>query len=374
MDLSVDLGELKLKNPVMVAAGPWARDAASIRRCVEAGAGAVITETLSLEANANLSPRLYVGGNGQLFNTKLYSNIQLEQWEMELETLERGDCRLIVSIWGSSASELSYLAERAERMGADAVEISVSAPIGTRNKSLSYHTPHLLECARAVVNTVGVPVLAKLSYEVGNSPEIMDALYQAGVRIVSAIDALKGISGVDVERRRALMPTYGGYSGENIRPAALATTAALRQYTPFRICGCGGVFTAENALEYLMLGADAVQLASVIQLRGYEAIAQVLAGLAAWLSAHGHEDLSRVRGAALPSLMPFEDVRPKPLTVVLREPCEDAACDLCIHGCLYGAVSRDEAGCIRIDPARCGGCGLCSARCPQRRIMLCWQQ
>ena len=237
MDLSVDLGELKLKNPVMVAAGPWARDAASIRRCVEAGAGAVITETLSLEANANLSPRLYVGGNGQLFNTKLYSNIQLEQWEMELETLERGDCRLIVSIWGSSASELSYLAERAERMGADAVEISVSAPIGTRNKSLSYHTPHLLECARAVVNTVGVPVLAKLSYEVGNSPEIMDALYQAGVRIVSAIDALKGISGVDVERRRALMPTYGGYSGENIRPAALATTAALRQYTPFRICG-----------------------------------------------------------------------------------------------------------------------------------------
>lgn len=372
MDLSVDLGELKLKNPVMVAAGPWARDAASIRRCVEAGAGAVITETLSLEANANLSPRLYVGGNGQLFNTKLYSNIQLEQWEMELETLERGDCRLIVSIWGSSASELSYLAERAERMGADAVEISVSAPIGTRNKSLSYHTPHLLECARAVVNTVGVPVLAKLSYEVGNSPEIMDALYQAGVRIVSAIDALKGISGVDVERRRALMPTYGGYSGENIRPAALATTAALRQYTPFRICGCGGIFTAENALEYLMLGADAVQLAAVIQLRGYGAITEVLDGMSEWLSSHGYESMEAVRGVALSSLMPFEEIRPKPLTVVVREPCDDVGCDLCANGCLYDAVSRDEAGFIRIDNSRCDGCGLCSVRCPHRRLALGW--
>ena len=81
MDLSVNLGELHLKNPVMVAAGPWARDAASIRKCIEAGAGAVITETISLEANANLSPRMYVGSDGQLFNTKLFSDIHLEQWK-----------------------------------------------------------------------------------------------------------------------------------------------------------------------------------------------------------------------------------------------------------------------------------------------------
>lgn len=372
MDLSVNLGELQLKNPVMVAAGPWARNAASIRRCIDAGAGAVITETLSLETNANLSPRMYMGGNGQLFNTKLFSDILLEQWETELETLDRGDCKLIVSIWGSSASELSYLASRAERMGADAVEISVSAPIGTRNQSLRYHTPHLHEYAQAVVNAVSIPVLVKLSYEVGNSPEITDSIYRAGVRIVSAIDALKGLSGVDIERRRALMPTYGGYSGENIRPAALATTAALRQYTRFRICGCGGVFNYRNALEYIMLGADAVQLAAVIQLRGYGAITEVLDGMSEWLTSHGYENMEAVRGVALSSLMPFEEIRPRPLTVVVREPCDDVGCDLCANGCLYDAVSRDEAGFIRIDNSRCDGCGLCSVRCPHRRLALGW--
>lgn len=372
MDLSVNLGELRLKNPVMVAAGPWARNAASIRRCIEAGAGAVITETISLEANANLSPRIYVGGEGQLFNTKLFSDIHLEQWENELETLERGDCKLIVSIWGSSASELSYLAAKAERMGADAVEISISAPIGTRNQALSFHTPHIHEFAEAVVRAVSIPVLVKLSYEAGSSPEFTNSIYQAGVHIVSAIDALKGLSGVDIERSRAMMPAYGGYSGTNIRPAALATIAALRQYTPFRICGCGGVYDYRSALEFIMLGADAVQLASAIQLRGYGVITEVLAGLAEWLTAHGYENLESVRGAALPSLKPFEDMRPRPLTVVAREACTDRACDICLHGCLYDAISRDASGRIVIDSDRCDGCGLCSARCPNHRLALGW--
>lgn len=372
MDLSVNLGELHLKNPVMVAAGPWARDAASIRKCIEAGAGAVITETISLEANANLSPRMYVGSDGQLFNTKLFSDIHLEQWETELETIERGDCKLIVSIWGSSASELSYLAAKAERMGADAVEVSISAPIGTRNQALSFHTPHIHEFAQAVVKAVSIPVLVKLSYEAGSSPEFTNSIYQAGVQTVSAIDALKGLAGVDIEHGRAMMPTYGGYSGRYIRPAALATVAALRQYTPLRICGCGGIYDYRNALEFIMLGADAVQLATAVQLRGYGVITEVIDGLSRWLSEHGYDTLDAVRGAALSTLRPFEDIRPRPLTVVVRQPCADMDCDTCLHGCLYDAISRDASGHIVIDSTRCDGCGLCSARCPKRRLGLGW--
>lgn len=372
MDLSVNLGGLHLKNPVMVAAGPWARNAASIQRCVEAGAGAVITETISLEANGNLSPRIYVGAEGQLFNTKLYSDIHLEQWENELETLERGDCKLIVSIWGSSASELSYLAAKAERMGADAVEISISAPIGTRNQTLSFHTPHIHEFAKAAVKAVSIPVFVKLSYEAGLSPEFTNSIYQAGVRTVSAIDALRGLSGVDIERAQALMPAYGGYSGANIRPAALAMIAALRQYSSFQICGCGGIFDYRNALEFIMLGADAVQLASAIQLRGYGVISEVISGLEEWLSNHGYKSVDAVRGAALSSLQPFEDIRPRPMTVAVRQPCADASCDLCVHGCLYDAVSRDASGLITIDPTRCDGCGLCCAFCPSGKLSLGW--
>lgn len=372
-NLSVELGKLHLKNPVMVAAGPWARNAASIRRCIEAGAAAVITETISLEAKENLSPRFYIGRGGQLFNTKLYSDLQLEQWENELERLDRGDCKLIVSIWGSSASELSYLASRAERMGADAVEISISAPIGSGNQTLSFHPPFLHEFAQAVVKTVSIPVIVKLSYEAGCSPEFAASIHRAGVEIVSAIDALRGLSGVDIEHTRAWMPAYGGYSGADIRPVALAAVAALRQHTPFHICGCGGIFDYRDALEHIMLGAGAVQLASAIQLRGYGVITDLLNGLTAWLDSHEYSSLDAVRGAALPSLKPFEEIRPRPMTVVPREDCTDIDCDICLSGCLYDAVFRDASGRIAIHADRCDGCGLCSARCPHRRLSLGWQ-
>ena len=372
MDLSVNLSGLRLKNPVSVAAGPWARNAASIQKCMDAGAGAVITETISMEANRNLSPRLYMGKSGQIFNTKLYSNIHLEQWETELESLDRGDCKLIVSIWGSSASELSYLASRAERMGADAVEISIAAPIGMRNQALGFHTHQIESFAQAVLRAVSIPVLVKLSYETSISPEVTGSIQRAGIRIVSAIDSLKGLSGVDIERMQAHMPTYGGYSGDDIRPVALATTAALRQYTAFQICSCGGIFDYRNALEFIMLGADAVQLATAIQLHGCGAIHDVVEGLSQWLRAHGYENLDAVRGAALQSLKPFEEIRPRPLSAVVQQPCAEKDCDACAEGCLYDAISRDVDGTVAIDHDRCDGCGLCIARCPKKKLSLGW--
>ena len=107
MSFGTDYMGLSLKNPIIVAAGPWSRDGASIQRSIDAGASAVITETITLEANQNPSPRLYLSPTGQLFNTTLFSGIHLEQWEQEFEGLHRGDCKLIASIWGNTPSELA---------------------------------------------------------------------------------------------------------------------------------------------------------------------------------------------------------------------------------------------------------------------------
>lgn len=88
MSKSTQLMGLPLKNPILVAAGPWARDGASLQRCIDAGAAAVITETLTLEAHRNICPRIYLEGQSML-NTKLYSDLQLEQWEAEMEQLQK---------------------------------------------------------------------------------------------------------------------------------------------------------------------------------------------------------------------------------------------------------------------------------------------
>lgn len=370
MPKPIDLMGLELKNPVMIAAGPWSRDGRSIQRCFDAGASAVISETVTMEARAKICPRLYCQDNN-LFNTKLYSDIHLEQWEEELERVEKGDAKLIVSIWGSSVSELAYLASKVECMGADAIEISISAPIGTRNQCLGSHSPNIHEYVRAVAGAVDIPVMVKLSYEAAMSPEFMRSIEQAGIRAVSAIDALKGLRGIDVEKKCATMPTFGGYTGANIHPISLATTATLKQYTPFQICGVGGITDAKKALEFIMLGAQAVQLASVIQIKGYDVIRTIIEDLHSWLEAHGYQDIEEIRGSALPTLHAFEDISAAPLKARLVQAC-DTACDSCIGSCLYGALSKKNGAGISVSQADCTGCGLCAELCPERRLELCW--
>ena len=111
MSFPVRFMGLSLKNPILVASGPWSRDGASIQRSIDAGAAAVCTETITLEAHERICPRIFVEDD-RLLNTTLYSNLLIEQWESELETVKKGDSKLICSIWGSSASELAYLASR----------------------------------------------------------------------------------------------------------------------------------------------------------------------------------------------------------------------------------------------------------------------
>lgn len=370
MSCSVEFMGLSLKHPVIVAAGPWARDGASIQRCVDAGAAAVVTETITLEANPVLRPRLYYD-RGRLFNTKLYSDLHLEQWEGELEQVRLGQCRLIASIWATSPSELAYLAARMERMGAHAVEISISAPIGTRTPARSSDPDQVREFVRAAALAVDVPVMVKLSYEAASSPAFLQAIREAGAAGVSAIDALRGIQGVDLDARRPRMPTYGGYSGPSIRPVALAAAAILKQYSPLPLCSVGGIETGEQVLEFLMLGAQAVQVGTILQLEGYPAITRIVRELTAWMDAHGIASPEQLRGAALPSLTPFEDIDPQPLTAHLETPCPVTECGLCSAGCIYGALSRRPEGWV-LDPRLCRGCGLCAARCPEGRIRLGW--
>ena len=371
MSKSTQLMGLSLKNPILVAAGPWARDGASLQRCIDAGAAAVITETLTLEAHRNICPRIYLEGQSML-NTKLYSDLQLEQWEAEMEQLQKKDCKLIFSIWASTPSELAYLAARAERLGADALEISISAPVGARNQRLRTRPENCHALIQAAVQAADIPVMVKLSYEAAQYSDYLRAVEDAGANALSAIDAIKGLNGIDLERGQARMPSYGGYTGLPIHPISLATTATLLQCTQMEVCSIGGIFSGEGALEFLMLGAHAVQLASVIQQQGYDAITRIIGEVEPWMDAHGYATVEQLRGVALSSLYTFEDLNPRPLAARLLSPCDGLGCGLCAQGCLYQAVTMGPDG-IQIDPDVCSGCGLCVQRCPSERIFLDWK-
>lgn len=362
MLLSTNFLGLQLKNPIIVASGPWSRDARSIQKSIDEGAGAVITETITLEAGVNIRPRLFMNDKS-LFNTMLYSTFALEQWELEFEQIDKKDSFLICSIWGSSPSEMSYIASKVERMGADAIEMSISAPIGTKNEKLTIHPDNIGEFVKAVVDSVDIPVMVKLSYNASLSKEIVKSIEKAGALGISAIDSLKGLQGVDIESGKSIMPTYGGYSGENIRPVSLAATATLAQLTSCQISGIGGIYSFTSALEYIMLGAGTIQIASGININGYGLISQVLSDLESWLKDHLVTGIDSLRGVALKSLIPYEDIPVENLVSNFYNTIENYDYSKCISSCIYDAIIL-EGKKPKVLVERCTGCGLCVQICP----------
>ncbi len=355
---------LPLKNPVIAAAGPWACDHAAIQRAIDAGAGAVVTETITLEGSGVIYPRIYAR-DGEMLNTTLYSALPLEAWEQELARIDRRDSFVICNIRGSTPSELSYIAAHVERWGADGLELCPFTPIGAKLESARTDPQEIYEMLRRVADAVDIPISIRLPAHLACTRAFVRAVERAGARAICTSETLQALWGVDLERRASRVPTFGGYSGPHLLPVTQATVAMLSQLTGCEISAMGGITGAEAALECMMLGASTVQIGSAILLRGYEVIGEVAAGADAWMRGHGLSDYGEIVGAALPTLSSFEELYPVPMAAHLRPGCDAAALPAgaredCRRACLCGAIGEG----MEVDAARCNGCGLCASLLP----------
>jgi ferredoxin len=150
---------------------------------------------------------------------------------------------------------------------------------------------------------------------------------------------------------------------------ALATVATLKQLSHLPVCGCGGVQKAEDVLEFLMLGAGAVEIASVILREGYGVIETMLRDLNRWLDDHQYDGVDNVVGLALDTISPFEEVAPGQLTARLAGECD--GCGICVPACIYDALVC-ETGTVSFVPGKCTGCGMCVELCPRKALQLGW--
>ena len=279
--MKTDFLNLNMKNPIIVAAGPWNKDGHSIRKAIEAGAGAVITESIVSDAIMDVSPRIAYDGKGAQ-NIRLYSDIQVEGWEREMQIAKSGGGIVIASVSAHTPSEVAYLAAKMERFGADAIEISISNPMGESLEVAASHADVVFEITKEVVSTVKIPVMVKLSQTATNITAVAKAAKEAGAAAISAINTIRCILGVDIENARPMLPTYGGYSGAPIRPIGLAAVASIAQAVDVPVCGIGGIENYRNVLEYIMLGASAVQIGTAVMINGPEKIREISRELEMW--------------------------------------------------------------------------------------------
>lgn len=361
MDMSVEFMGIKCRNPIFISASPMTSCYEMIQKSIEMGVGGIITKSITSEVRQNVRPRMMVGKTG-LQNIELYSDLTLEEWEDEIRKAKEHDIVVIANVSGNTPSEVAYIAKTVESFGVDGIELGLSIPHGEGMEVLTSNPEEVYQFTKQTVDNVSIPVMVKLSSNVSNLKDIARAIEKAGASGISGIDTVRSIMGVDIESQNVLLSTFGGYSGEGIRPIGLASIATVSQAVSIPVSGIGGIINSKNVLEYMMVGATTVQLCTTILLNGYDVIKEILEDLKVWMSAREYKSFDDIRGTALKSLKSFEDIKNLPYVAKVEDEGKCCECNKCWDNCIYAAIDIVD-GKIKINPKKCTGCGICTSIC-----------
>lgn len=355
---------LTLESPLIVSSGPPTWDGETMTKCIQYGAGAVVTKTIVENPRPNPRPRVLIRGDG-MQNIELYTEHTVEQWGREIAIAKEHGVIVIASIMGHSIDEITRLADKVQEYGVDALELGISCPHWDSNRTIGADPDLAMSYAEAVVVQASVPVIVKLSPNVADISQVASAVEAGGADAISAIDTVRCLIGVDIESGKPLLPTYGGYSGPAIKPIALACVASIASCVRIPVSGIGGIVHASDALEHMMLGASTFQLCTGIIWEGFGLISRINRDLELWLEQHGFSSLDEVVGRALPNLVPFEDIQLSNLVAWV----DSSKCNgykKCLS-CVYNAIELRENKAV-VNAGLCTGCGACVSLCPVQAI------
>jgi dihydroorotate dehydrogenase (NAD+) catalytic subunit len=266
VDLGVDLGPVRLPNPIVAASGTFGHGAEVARLCPPGGIGAVTAKSVAIFASEGNPPlRVTEAPGGGMLNSVGLPGPGVDAWIMhDLPALEAHGARAIASIWGRSIEEFEKAARALEPVAhrLTAIEVNLSCPNVEDRAHVFAHSPHATrEATSVVVDALGgnVTVFAKLSPNVTDIVEIATAALDGGATGLTLDNTVMGLLIDATARAPRLGAGGGGLSGPPIKPIALrAVGDVARAHPRVPIIGTGGVTTGEDAVEMLLAGAHAV--------------------------------------------------------------------------------------------------------------------
>lgn len=298
-DLSVRIGCLTLNNPVMTASGTfgYAREFADLVHLDRLGAVAV--KGISLQPRpGNPPPRVVETASGML-NAIGLENVGVERFIAEkMPYLRDCACKVIVNILGDSIEDYALLAEQLTGVtGIHALEINISCP-NVKKGGVAFGTVPEMAAAvtKAVKQATDLPVIVKLSPNVSDIVVMAKAVAEAGADALSLINTLIGMA-IDARTRRPkLANVIGGLSGPAVKPVALRMVWQVASAVSIPVIGIGGIGTAEDAIEFLLAGATAVQVGTA-NFYNPAATEQIIDGIAAYLREQGERSVQDIIGS-----------------------------------------------------------------------------
>jgi len=327
VDLSVEVCGLKFPNPFGLASAPPTTSSPMMRRAYEAGWGFELTKTYCLDKDyvTNCSPRIVRGstsghmygpGQGSFLNIELISEKSAAYWCQSITELVRDfpDKILIASIMCSYDKEdWQELARMSEAAGAHALELNLSCPHGMGEKGMGLacgQDPVLVRnICKWVREAIKIPFFAKLTPNVTNIVVIATAAKEGGADGVTATNTVSGLMHLKGDATpwpgvgKGKRTTYGGVSGNAIRPIALRAVSAIANALPgYPVLATGGIDSADAALQFLHAGASVVQICSAVQNQDFTLIDDYCTGLKCLLYMDACDEFKDWNGQSEPTV------------------------------------------------------------------------
>ena len=388
--LQCDLCGVPLENPFLLSSSVVASTYDMCARAFEAGwAGACFKTICTLDIH-EASPRFSAisGSDGSIVGFKNIEQLSDHSVAENMEIFRRLKANyptkfILASIMGQNEAEWGELARLCEENGADAIELNFSCPNmaeGGLGSDIG-QVPELVErFTRAAKQACSIPVLAKLTPNVANMSPAAEAALRGGADGLAAINTIKSIVGINPHTYVSAPAVHGqsavgGYSGNAVKPIALRFVAELGQNPHLKgmhLSAMGGVETWMDALEFILVGGNSIQVTTAVMQYGYRIIDDLKAGLNLYLAEKGFSNVKEAMSLGLDSLSHTTDVLERDTVVFpqfIRERC--IGCGRCAISCADGghqAIRLDENRRPVLNGKNCVGCHLCILVCPQRAI------
>ncbi len=331
--LATTVNGLKLPNPFVIGSGPPGTNANVICKAFDEGWGGVVCKTVSLDASkvVNVQPRyarLRSRVSDEVYgweNIELISDRSFDIWIDEFKQIKdkHPDGVLIASIMEEYNRDAWHeIVERCEAAGVDALELNMSCPHGLPERRMGAamgENPDLLaEVCGWVMEVATTPVWAKMTPNVTHIEDPTRASLKAGCQGIAAINTIRSILGVDLETLRPEpcvegYTTPGGYSCQAVKPIALRMVMEIarvieKEFPHASLSGIGGVETSSDVAEFILLGADTVQVCTGVMKHGYRMVHELRDGLLAFMEKHKFETIADFKGHSIQFVTTHSDL------------------------------------------------------------------